>query len=56
MIELTGLSKIFRTELVETHALRDISIGLMKASCSINWSFGLGKSTLLNSTWNFGKL
>lgn len=49
MITLTNLSKIFRTELIETHALRDVNLHVSEGEfTALTGPSGSGKSTLLN--------
>ena len=49
MITLTNLSKIFRTELIETHALRDVNLQVKEGEfAALTGPSGSGKSTLLN--------
>ncbi|MEM1271123.1 MAG: ABC transporter ATP-binding protein [Bacteroidota bacterium] len=49
MIQLTNISKRYRTDAVETHALRDITLTINAGEfVSIMGPSGCGKSTLLN--------
>lgn len=49
VIELAGISKIFATSDIETHALSDVSLGVKKGEfVSIAGPSGCGKSTLLS--------
>ena len=49
MIKLDNLSKVFRTELIETHALRDVSFEVNEGEfAALTGPSGSGKSTLLN--------
>lgn len=49
MIKINNLSKIFRTELIETHALRAIDLHVKEGEfVALTGPSGSGKSTLLN--------
>ncbi len=49
MLSMTNLSKVFRTELVETHALRDFSLHVEDGDfVSVTGPSGSGKTTFLN--------
>jgi len=49
MIELNSVSKIFRTDIVETHALRDFHLKIERGEfVAITGHSGSGKTTLLN--------
>ena len=48
MLELSNIHKIFRTELIETHALRDINLTVNEGEfVALTGPSGSGKSTLL---------
>lgn len=49
MLQLSALTKIFRTELIETHALRQIDFSVAEGEfVALTGPSGSGKSTLLN--------
>jgi putative ABC transport system ATP-binding protein len=49
MIEMQGVSKVFRTEVIETHALRSFSIAVEPGEfVAITGHSGSGKTTFLN--------
>lgn len=49
MLKMTNISKIYRTELIETHALRDLSLEVKEGEfIAITGPSGSGKSTFLN--------
>ncbi len=49
MLQMRNVSKIFRTDLVQTHALRDLSLEVKEGEfLSIMGPSGSGKTTLLN--------
>jgi len=48
MLKMTGLSKVYRTELVETYALRDFSIEVQEGEfVAVTGPSGSGKTTFL---------
>lgn len=61
MLKMTHISKVFRTDLVETHALRDISLNVAEGEfITITGPSGCGKTTFLNiagllETWTDGQ-
>ncbi len=49
MLQMTHISKVFRTDLVETHALRDFSLAVKEGEfVTITGPSGCGKTTFLN--------
>ena len=49
MLKMTNVSKVFRTELVETHALSDFSLSVDEGEfVTITGPSGCGKTTFLN--------
>jgi putative ABC transport system ATP-binding protein len=49
MLEMTAVSKVYRTEMVETHALRDLSVVVRAGEfVAVTGPSGSGKTTFLN--------
>jgi putative ABC transport system ATP-binding protein len=49
MLEMTQIQKIYRTELVETHALRNLTVSVTEGEfVAVTGSSGSGKTTFLN--------
>jgi putative ABC transport system ATP-binding protein len=49
MLQMTHIKKIYRTELVETHALRDLSVSVTEGEfVAVTGASGSGKTTFLN--------
>ena len=49
MLQMTDIQKIYRTDLVETHALRDMSLAVAEGEfVAVTGSSGSGKTTFLN--------
>ena len=49
MLQMTQIQKIYRTELIETHALRELTVSVNKGEfVAVTGSSGSGKMTFLN--------
>ncbi len=49
MLQMTHIQKIYRTELVETHALREMSVSIAESEfVAVTGPSGSGKTTFLN--------
>jgi putative ABC transport system ATP-binding protein len=49
MLQMSGIQKIYRTELIETHALRELSVTVSRGEfVAVTGSSGSGKTTFLN--------
>jgi putative ABC transport system ATP-binding protein len=49
MLQMTGIQKIYRTELIETHALRNLNLSVGDGEfVAVTGSSGSGKTTFLN--------
>jgi putative ABC transport system ATP-binding protein len=49
MLKMTNIQKIFRTELIETHALRELTISVKQGEfVAVTGASGSGKTTFLN--------
>jgi putative ABC transport system ATP-binding protein len=49
MLQMTNIQKIYRTDLVETHALREVSVSVRAGEfVAVTGSSGSGKTTFLN--------
>ena len=49
MLQMTGIQKIYRTELIETHALRELTVTVKQGEfVAVTGASGSGKTTFLN--------